>query len=72
MSLTGQNKTSVTLTPPSKNSVTLAGVTKTGEGWLYDQADIEYDMPADASGRVVFYDGIGEATVWTPQSKNSI
>lgn len=62
----------MSLTPQSKNSVTLNPIRKAGTGWYYDQVGITYDGEYDAEGRKVLYDSIGTAATLTPLSKNSV
>ena len=61
-----------TMTPSSKNSVTMNPMYKAGTGWDYDDPNITYDGEFDAEGRRVLYDGVGEATTMTPLSKNAV
>ena len=62
----------ITLTPSSKNSVTMNPMYKAGTGWDYDDPNITYDGEFDAEGRRVLYDSIGSATTLSAQSKNSV
>ena len=62
----------ITLTPESKNGVTMTPMYKAGTGWEYDDPNITYDGEFDAEGRRVLYDSVGEATTLTPQSKNTV
>ena len=63
MTLVSLAKTaSSSLVASTKSSATLLGFKKSGQGWDYNQADINYDMTVDAQGRVVTYDGVGSAT----------
>ena len=72
MSLSGLTKSSATtLTTSSKNSTTLYGMTKAGQGWDYDDPFLTYDATVDADGRQVFYDAIGQVTILTPLTKNN-
>lgn len=61
-----------TMTPASKNTVTMNPMYKAGTGWDYDDPNITYDGEFDAHGRRVLYDGVGEAITMTPLSKNSV
>jgi hypothetical protein len=72
MSLTGQNKTaSSSLVATAKTAATLLGFKKSGAGWDYDQADINYDMVEDAQGRDVLYNSLGQATTLTGLDKTA-
>lgn len=62
----------MSLTPQSKNSATMTGLIRAGQGWSYDQSDILYDGPTDSSGRQILYDSLGYPTTMTPLSKNSV
>lgn len=62
----------VTMTPESKNTVTMKPMYKAGTGWQYDDPNITYDGEFDAEGRAVLYDSVGTAITMTPQSKNSV
>ena len=61
-----------TMTPTSKNSVTMNPMVKAGQGWDYDDPEITYDGEFDAHGRRVLYDSVGSAITMTAQSKNSV
>lgn len=72
MSLTGQTKNnSSTLAGTNKNSATLLGYVKSGQGWYYDQTDIIYDGSVDSEGRNITYDGVGSATTLIGLDKNN-
>lgn len=61
-----------TMTPQSKNAVTMNPIVKVGQSWDYDDPNITYDGATDIEGRAVLYDSIGTAPTMTPQSKNSV
>lgn len=61
-----------TMTPDSKNSVTMNPMVKAGQGWDYDDPNLTYDGEFDAEGRRVLYDSIGSTITMTAQSKNSV
>lgn len=62
----------MSLTPLTKNSVTMNPMYKAGTGWDYDDPNLTYDGATDAEGRAVLYDSIGSTITMTPQSKNSV
>lgn len=70
--MTGQTKSSATsMGSASKNSATMAGMTRVGQGWDYDDVNITYDATVDADGRAVLYDAIGTAPTMVPLTKNN-
>ena len=62
----------MSMTPLSKNSVTMNPIYKAGTGWKYDDTYLTYDGATDIEGRSVLYDSIGTATTMTPANKNSV
>jgi hypothetical protein len=72
LALTGQTKSSATtMTNSSKNSITLSGIRKAGQGWDYDDPSITYDSVTDPEGRQVYYDSVGSTITLTPLTKNN-
>ena len=70
--MTGTTKSSATsMGSTSKNSATMNGMIRAGQGWKYDEAGITYDGEFDADGRRVLYDGIGTAPTMIPLTKNA-
>ena len=61
-----------TMTPLTKNSVTMNPMTKAGQGWDYDDPEITYDGEFDPHGRRVLYDSVGSAITMTPLGKNTV
>lgn len=40
-----------------------------GAGWQYNFAELQYNTPS-VSEQIVYYNGLGPATVWTASTKN--
>ena len=62
----------MSLTPQTRTATTMTPMTRAGQGWKYDQADITYDATTDSAGRQVLYDTVGFSETVTPLSKNSV
>lgn len=67
---TNQTKTAATYSNTAKSSTSYTDVLKGGQGWLYDQSTITYDINIDPqTGNPVYYDGVGTVSSWVNKNK---